>query len=290
MGRVSISNFDKFNESATLNNKTYVHYYERLRLLATAVYKWEFSEEILISKRFIENSLFDYGRLAFWKHKKYGFIVTQCTPSSELNIYNEPTQYNCYSNNGQIQENVLAKDCVIIRNNMLELPTYMLVELFTNRLFKLERTIDTNLEQQKTPILIACEESQKLTMKNIYMKYEGNEPVIYANSKLNLDGVKVFKTDAPFIADKLEDMKDRRWNQCLSMLGINNANTAKKERLVTNEVDSNNQLLALEADTFLLTREFACEEIMEKFGIEVKVELREKHEGVTNNESLHNES
>lgn len=279
MGKVSIKNFDKFNETATMNNRTYVHYYERMRLLAISMYSWEGLPDT-ISKRFIENNLFDMGRLAFWKHPSYGYIVTKCTPSSELNLYDEPTSYFCYSNNG-IQENVLAKDCVIIRNNMMEIPTYFLIELFCTRLYNIERTIDVNVNQQKTPVLITCSESQKLTMKNFYMKVDGNEPVIWGNDKLNVDGIKVFKTDAPYIADKLEDLKEKKWNQCLSMLGINNANTNKKERLITNEVDANNQLIDLEAETFLLTRKFACEEIKQKFNLDITVDLRCCDETIT---------
>jgi hypothetical protein len=107
------------------------------------------------------------------------------------------------------------------------------------------------------------------------MEYDGNRPFIFGNKALDTKGITVFKTDAPFIADKLFEMKDKKWKECLEMLGINNANTAKKERLVTDEVNSNNQLLMFQADAMLMTRQFAVKEINEKFGLNISCELRE---------------
>jgi hypothetical protein len=280
MAKISVRNFDRFDGSAYMNTMSYQNYYERLRLLATSIFKWTFPKDMNISIRFVENSLFTEGKLALFHHNTYGYIITKCTPNSQVNLYNEYTSYQCYTDNGYINESVPADKCVIIRNNMIELPTYQLIRLFIKRLYNIERTIDVNLQQQKTPILITCPEPQKLTMKNMYMKVEGNEPVIFGNDKLNVDGISVFKTDAPFIADKLEDIKERKWNECLAMLGINNANTQKKERLVTDEVNANNQLINLESDTFLLSRQEACEEIKEKFGLDITVELRREIEEV----------
>ena len=41
--------------------------------------------------------------------------------------------------------------------------------------------MDVNIQAQKTPILILAEESQRLTMQNAYMQYDGNEPFIFGN-------------------------------------------------------------------------------------------------------------
>lgn len=270
-----------FGISADLNNKTYLHYFNRLKMLATVMYKWE-GLPSQISKRFIENNLFYEGKLAFFYDKNYGFIVTKCNQSGLLNIYDEPICYHCYGNNGYMKD-VKADECVIIRNNIDEIPTSMLIDLYCQRLYELERTIDVNVVQQKTPVIIQCEESQRLTLQNLMMKYEGNEPFIFGNKSLDLTGIKVFKTDAPYVADKLFDLKNKKWGECLDMLGINNANTQKRERLNTDEVNVNNQLLSFENDVMLMCREFACEEIKEKFGIDVTVELRNK---ISENEEM----
>lgn len=268
----SIKSFNSFDSSASINNATYSHYFTRLKMLCCAMYKWEGLPET-IAKRFIENNLFEYGQLAFYKDDKYGIMVSKCTPSGMLNIYDEPIAYHCFGNNGY-SKTIKANDCVIIRNNINSIPTTYLINLFCLRLYELERTIDVNLTQQKTPLIIQCEETQRLTLKNLLMKYDGNEPFIYGNKGLDLKGITVFKTDAPLVADKLFILKNEKWKECLDMLGINNANTSKKERLNLDEVNSNNQFLSFESDSMLMTREYACEEINEKFGLNISCALR----------------
>jgi hypothetical protein len=242
-------------------------------MLATAMYKWEGLPNT-ISTRFIEPNLFDYGLLVFFHSRKYGYMISKATPSGMLNVYDEPISYHAYGNNG-FTEDVQASDCVVIRNNLECIPTQYFVNLFCHRLYELRRTIDVNVKQQKTPSMITCEESQRLTLKNLMMKYEGNEPFIYGNKNIDLDGIKVFKLDAPFIADKLYMLEDWEWKKCLEMLGINNANTHKKERLNQDEVNVNNQLISLESDIMLMCREEACRQIKEKYGLDITVELRE---------------
>lgn len=111
-------------------------------------------------------------------------------------------------------------------------------------------------------------------MKNLYSQVEDNEALILGSKDLNIEGVKVLKTDAPFIADKVMAYKHDLWNETMSFLGLNNANVNKKERLVTDEVNANNQMIELMAETMLLTRKKACEEINKMFGLNVSVELR----------------
>ena len=262
--------------SVNMNVRTYNHYFRTLKMLSTVMYKWEGIPNT-IPNRFIENSLFYHGKLAFFYDEEFGYMVTKCNQQGELNIYDEPIAYNCYGSNGY-SKNKNAEDVVIIRNNFDEIPTRELIELFCIRLTQLERTMDINIDQQKTPTIILCEESQRLTLRNLYMQREENEPIIFGNKALDLKGVTSLKTDSPFVADKLNDLKNKKMIECLDMLGINNANTQKKERLNTEEVNSNNQLLNLRSDISLAARELACIEIFEKFGIDITVELREEQQ------------
>ena len=258
--------------NAGLNVETFNNYYNRIKLLATVLYEWEGLPNG-IAKRFIENNLFHYGKLAFFKDPKYGFMITKCNPNDQLNVYDEPIAYHCYGIN--YSRTVAADDVVIIRNNILELPTSQLVKLFCERLSDIQRTIDVNIYQQKMPKIIKTTESQRLNLKNLLMKVEGNEPYIVGNKSLDLDDIETYDTSSPYVADKLYTYKKELWSEMLDMLGINNANTGKRERLITDEVNSNNQLIQLQNETMLMTRKFACDEIYEKFGIDINVELRQ---------------
>lgn len=246
----------QFEEAAALNMAVFSDYYKRLRLLALSLFEWENLPESM-NERFLEQCLYWYGKAAIVNDATLGIINTKCTPSESLNIYGEATEYHCYSTG--YDADFSLDDMVYVRNNLEALPTDATIQLFAQRLYEAERTIDINIKAQKTPVIILCDEKQRLTMKNIYMKYDGNEPVIYGKKGLDIDDIKVLRTDAPFVADKLEEYKRNVWSEALSFLGINNVMTEKKERLLTGEVDANNQMIDLSAQTMLLTRELAAE-------------------------------
>lgn len=269
--------FDAFNwfgktKVSDVNIMTANDYYDRLKLIALSLFEWEGLPESC-NVRFLEETLFLYGRALFVFDDTLGYINPTCTPSGQLNLYNEPVSYHAYGVSGYSKD-FKRKDCVLIRNNYLERPTNYTILLFASRLTEAERTIDTNIKAQKTPTLIKCDDKDRKSLKVIYEQYTGNEPVIYGSKSLSDDAVKVLKTDAPFVADKLQNYKHEIWNEALTFLGINNANSDKRERLITNEVDANNEVISINAESMLLTRLEACKWIKERYGLNVTVKMR----------------
>ena len=257
----------KENEMSMLtNNATYIDYLNRLRLLATSLFTWENLDEVagFGASRFLEQSLFDNGRACFVKDDELGFMVLKVNPSDKLNIYKLPTRVMAWSIG--YEKNYDFDDVVYIMNNELQLPTSQTINLIAYRLYETERTIDTNLIAQKTPILIEGDTKTILTLKNVYMQYSGNTPFIFGNKQFDISNkLNVLKTDAPYLIDKLTIHKHELWNEALTYLGIDNANTDKKERLITDEVESNNDLINFYLNCFYKTRKQACELINEKF-------------------------
>ena len=257
----------KENEMSMLtNNATYIDYLNRLRLLATSLFTWENLDEIagFGASRFLEQSLFDNGRACFVKDDELGFMVLKVNPSDKLNVYNLPTRVMAWSIG--YEKNYDFDDVVYIMNNELQLPTSQTINLIAYRLYETERTIDTNLIAQKTPLLIEGDTKTILTLKNVYMQYSGNTPFIFGNKQFDISNkLNVLKTDAPYLIDKLTIHKHELWNEALTYLGIDNANTDKKERLITDEVESNNDLINFYLNCFYKTRKQACELINEKF-------------------------
>ena len=257
----------KENEMSMLtNDATYIDYLNRLRLLATSLFTWENLDEVagFGASRFLEQSLFDNGRACFVKDDELGFMVLKVNPSDKLNIYNLPTRVMAWSIG--YEKNYDFDDVVYIMNNELQLPTSQTINLIAYRLYETERTIDTNLIAQKTPILIEGDTKTILTLKNVYMQYSGNTPFIFGNNQFDISNkLNVLKTDAPYLIDKLTIHKHELWNEALTYLGIDNANTDKKERLITDEVESNNDLINFYLNCFYKTRKQACELINEKF-------------------------
>jgi hypothetical protein len=147
--------------------------------------------------------------------------------------------------------------------------------MYARRLYEIERTLDVNVKAQKTPVLITCSENQRLTMKNLYMQYDGNEPFIFGDKNLDLNSIKVLKTDAPFLGDQLNMLKREIFNEALTYLGISNINVQKKERMVTDEVTRNMGSIEAQKYTRLNARKDACKKINKMFGLEIDVEYRE---------------
>ena len=257
----------KENEMSMLtNNATYIDYLNRLRLLATSLFTWENLDEVagFGASRFLEQSLFDNGRACFVKDDELGFMALKVNPSDKLNVYNLPTRVMAWSIG--YEKNYDFDDIVYIMNNELQLPTSQTINLIAYRLYETERTIDTNLIAQKTPLLIEGDTKTILTLKNVYMQYSGNTPFIFGNKQFDISNkLNILKTDAPYLIDKLTIHKHELWNEALTYLGIDNANTDKKERLITDEVESNNDLINFYLNCFYKTRKQACDLINEKF-------------------------
>ena len=170
------------------------------------------------------------------------------------------------------------------------------MELFALRLYEAERTADVNIKSQKTPILLLVNEKQRLTMENLYLQYDGNKPFIFGDKdNLSETQLKAIKTDAPFIADKIIDYKKEIWNEALTFLGINNIMVDKKERLITDEANSNNELINLNLQSYLAPRQEACKQFNEKFGFtgtdkEISVRVRsDLHNIIKNAQSIVND-
>lgn len=259
-------------QSAELNNKTYSDYYNRLMELALNVFEWE-NLPPSVDERFIELTLYETGYCLYFNDEIIGNLALTCTIGGQLDVYRIPLLRRAYAVNGY-NKMCSAKDSVLIFNNYLHTPTQSTIELFARRLYEIERAIDINVKAQKTPTLILSSEQQRLTMKNLYMQYDGNEPFIFGDKNLDIDAIKSLKTDAPFVADKLETLKHQVWNEALTFCGIENSNQDKKERLVSDEVGSNYGNIEAQRNVMLNARKQAVKKINSMFGTNIDVHFR----------------
>lgn len=262
----------QLNEEIFLNSWTTIDYLNRLKEYALNMFEW-INLPKTVDARFIELVLFEEGKINFFEDKLIGFLALRVNESGKQNVYNEFDKKYIYANNGFSRVRNL-RNSVTIYNNYLRTPTYTTVNLYAIRLARVTRAIDLNIEAQKTPILITCPENQKLSLKNVYEQYKGNAPVIYTDSEFNLDSIKVLKTDAPFVVDKLTLYKHDLWNEVMTFLGVNNSNQDKKERLVANEVDANDEQIEQARFNMLDARKDACKKINDMFGLNIDVKFR----------------
>ena len=267
-----------FCESSLLNNRTYLQYYNRLTELAISMFEWKNLPET-VDPRYLEMCLFSDGMCVFFNDEVLGFLALQVAIGGQLNVYRIPIERRAYASNGY-QMNLTEKNSVIIFNNYLHTNSMLDVEMFSKRLFNLDRAIDVNANAQKTPILIQCDESQRMTMKNLYKQYEGNEPFIFGSKALDVNGLKVLQTGAPYVADKLYELKVQYWNEALTYLGISNINTTKKERMITDEVTRNQGSVVASRYSRLESRRQACRQINNMFELDIWCDYREDFQDI----------
>lgn len=280
MGRKKDS---QFWQSAYMNNRTFLQYYNRLTELAISMFEWTGLPDT-VDERFLEMCLFADGMAVFFKDEILGHLCLQCMIGGRLNVYRIPMERRAYAPNGYQME-LNETNSVIIFNNYLHTNSMLDVEMFSKRLYNLDRAIDVNANAQKTPILIQCDENQRLVMKNLYQQYDGNQPFIFGSKGLDTAGLKVLQTGAPYVADKLYELKTQIWNEALTYLGISNINVVKKERMITDEVTRNQGGTVASRYSRLEMRRQACKQINKMFDLNIWVDYREDYQNVNEQES-----
>lgn len=279
-----------FWESANDNEWSALYYLNRLTELAMAMFEWKNLPDT-IDWRFLEYILYYNGQILFFKDPNMDeYVVTKCALSGKMNFYRVPNRRRAYADNGY-QKEFNEKNSVVIYNNMLRLPSYPAMMFYARKLWEVDRIIDINIKAQKTPVLILADEDERLTMKNVYMQYDGNQPFIFGSKNMGLaDNIKVLKTDAPYLADKLMTHKNQIWNEALTYLGISNLNVQKKERLISDEaIRSMGGTIASRQSRLEMRRE-AAKQINDMFGLNIEVNYREDYRELDDEFALENET
>lgn len=262
-------------EAQIMNADTYTYWYARLVEIAIAGFEWK-NLPPEIDPRFLEMILcFDGKALFYFDDDLEEYVTLQFFNSSTLDIYREPFKRTAFSPAVNFRHKALDEnESVIIWNNGLHLPEILPLRLYARRIAECERTIDVNIKGQKTPKIIRSTNEERLTLENLFKKYDGNIPFIFGSKNLaDMQDITVLDTTVPYIADKVQILKRQLFAEALTYFGIENANTEKKERLVSDEVASNFGGVEIARRTRLNARKLACRKINERFGLNIDVEF-----------------
>lgn len=263
-----------FADSALENNITYMQYFNRLTELAVSMFEWQ-NLPPTVDPRYLELHLFQNGCVVYFNDDVIGNLCLDCLPNGNFDVYGNPVNRRAYSSYNNYQRDLKENDSVIIWNNYLRSNSVTDIKMYSRRLYLLDRIIDVNANAQKTPVLIQGTEKQRLTLLNLYKEFNGNSPFIFGDKNLDLNALKCLNTGAPYVADKIYQLKTQLWNEALTYLGISNINIQKKERLITDEVTRNQGGTIASRYSRLQARREAVEKINAMFGTNISVDYRE---------------
>lgn len=266
---------NEFNDSAYRNKLTYIHYRNHLTELAISMFEWK-NLPPTIDPRYLELTLFEKGRSVFFYDEDIGYLALPVAAGDVMEFNNEPKFRHAYASNGYNAE-LTSEDSVMIYNNVLRENSLLDVMKYSMQLYDLDRSIEVNARAQKTPVVILCDENERLTFMNLYKDVDGNCPIVYGTKDLDLKRWQAISTQAPFVADKLYTLKTEVWNEALTHLGISNVNIQKRERLISDEVRRNNGGTIASRYSRLEMRREAAKKINAMFGLNLDVDYREDY-------------
>ena len=249
----------------------YMYYIQRLKAIAVSCFQWK-DLPLSVSQRYLEISALRRSFCLFFKDDVLDkFFAMRCILEPPFDNYDIPMNRMAYANN-RYRNRLNFTNSVIIYDNYLHEPMWPSLCMFAQQLTNIEITKQINLRAQKTPVLILCDEKQRLTMENLYNKIDCGVPVIFGSKNLDIDGIKVLNTGAPYLIDKLQEDKINVLHEAFSFMGVGSLEIVKRERYITNEIQASNEGNVAQRANRLKARTEAAEHITDMFGLNISVE------------------
>ena len=205
--------------------------------------------------------------IAIGNESPNGLLIFTPYAPIQYNIEDEPSVVNIVN----IREaqflptspQVVNKDVVICWAHSSHAPIRSLVMYYIEKIVDVENTINMNLFVHKLPRLVVCSPEDKARVEDLMEAIERGEKKLFldANDVQAIKNVLESGSNTSYIIDKLYQYKQSLENELLTFLGINNVSIEKKERLITDEANSNNQLINDCSECFLDSLREFCENV-----------------------------
>ena len=273
--------YDPFRHrsNAAMSEKVLIeHMYRRmLAELAMSRFKWVGLPDT-IDERFLEMCLYHEAFCLFYYDPRFSrYLVTRAARQGPINIFDNPTRFTTIGNQ-MISLQLDSKECVPIWDNRLRMPQHDITMIYAKRLAEVERTLDINLLTLRHPVVIGADQGEVLTYQNAFRDVQEGEPVILGtnafqeNVSSKMVPLQMALNNADNLVLSIHKTKNNLWNDVMTFFGIDNADTDKKERLITSEVASNSEQVNSYRNIALNARREACDQINRMFGLNVHVE------------------
>lgn len=270
-----------FNQNLKKDRKSIlgVMYLKMLSQLAINRFKWEGLPDT-VDVRFMELTLAMRGLSVFYHDDEYErYMALRGAPSGQIDMMDNPTMFTVIGNL-MLSKMLSVDECVPIWSNTMRIPDYDIITVYAGRLAEADMSIDMTIVNSRHPVLLVGDDNLRLSLTNIYRQVQEGQPMVGVYKSMGdsiSDNIQSF--DLGVKATDLQELqiaKTRIFNECMTYLGINNANQDKKERLVADEVGANDSQIYHFREIYLNTRRQAAEKINAMYGLNVSVEWDEE--------------
>jgi len=245
-----------------------------------------------VDVRFLETNLIWRGLAVFYKDGDSDqYFAVQGSGSGATNFMDQPTSYTVIGPNMQAKRlpavptydqtpdgDVGARkdpECVPIWANYMRVPDLDVIYLYATKLAKMDRSIEITADNMRKTKVLNAPEDQRLSFINILKQIAEGQEAVLGSPALDMGVVQVLDMGVdPLTLPNLMIAKSKLWNECMGLLGINNANQDKKERLVAAEVGANDEQVQATRNIALNARQQACEQINRLFGLDISVDFK----------------
>lgn len=227
-----------------LNNSSYMFYQVQLFSMLQSLFTIENIPDSW-QEQYILDSLFRNGYMVIAR-TRLGVLCLEGGYTG-INVYQMPTRWNIANPVLQIDNGKIGVDGTLLYFNYYNhafVSAFPLVKRYALLLAQCDASLNTNLINSRLAhIFKADSKAQMETMKKLYDDVSMGKPAVFlTDNKLGEDYSSTLFGNVKnvFIGQELLDVKRTIKCEFLTSIGINNANTDKRERLNSDEVNANN--------------------------------------------------
>lgn len=250
-----------------------LHYLNMILEMAVTRFQWvNLPDEI--DERVVESIIMREGRAVFYRTPEGIYTVASLAQGGGIDNNWNPTLNFPVVPNPDKKVSYGGDESVVIYNNFARLGIYSDIYLYACDLAELTMTSSINIYNQRTTKLVGADNNTQFNVKSIMDGRDKFAKLLFVNLE-NLEDLKTLDLTSPYVADKIQIMKEKKWNEIMAFLGINNNNVNKAERVQSAEVRANNEQVLMHMLSYLKAREQAVKKINKMFGLNIQVKPRE---------------
>ena len=219
------------------NIKTVEMYKRQFISLACNVFNIKHLDEVapFMDYSYVNKELVYKGNIAFFWDEYLGLLALPFVNTGKLDLYGRPIDIQVIGRNGYTRHLKKGEYVIMWDNRSKQALIYDILQ-YAERTALIQRTIDINITQQRTPRFWKTKTENKKTIEDMIDDVSSNCEAITTYDSIKLDETSLVLSPAPFVSDKLSEQKDKIWNEFLRLIGIANTSFQKRERNIRDEV------------------------------------------------------